>query len=141
MRVKWLILAGVALTVAGLALWMGFYPTDWQTWLGFSKVDYFTYGTNYAFASGPGPMILTAAGMSTIIGGLWRTHNCHYDGCWNIGRHKINGTPWCNTHHEQARHEKTVEELIAEQSEAILAQNELLSEQNELLRELLSRAA
>lgn len=127
MSLKTWFLIGVGVVVVGLGLWMGLKPTDWQTWMGFSKIDYFTYGTNYAFASGPGPMILTAAGMSTIIGGLWRTHNCHEDGCYRIGKHKVNGTPWCNLHHEAARHVKTVEEL--------------LTETNDLLRELLGKAA
>lgn len=128
-RIKRLLVAGAALVVVGLGLWMGLKPTDWQTWLGFSKVDYFQLGTNYAFASGPGPMILTAVGMSTIIASLWRAHNCHQEGCYRIGRHKVNGTPWCNVHHESARHEKTTEQLLAEQ-------NKLLEEQNRLLRQL-----
>jgi hypothetical protein len=58
---------------------------------------------NYDFTSGIGPMLLTAAGMSTLISGLWHAHNCHEPSCWRIGRHKIDGTPWCNLHHEHAR--------------------------------------
>jgi hypothetical protein len=111
---KRIIICGVLLAVAGLVLWMGFYPADWSNWLGFSQYDYFRAGTNYAFASGPGPMLLTAAGMSTIITGLWHAHNCHQDGCWRIGRHKVNGTPWCNFHHEQARLERSVEVMMDE---------------------------
>jgi|SRR5215469_7859671 len=114
------IILGAAVVVAGMGLWMGLKPDDWQQWLGFSKAAYFSEGTNYAFASGVGPMLLTAAGMSTIIGGLWHGHNCHEDGCWKIGRHKVNGTPWCNLHHEAARHVKTVEEILAEHT-ALLA--------------------
>lgn len=68
----------------------------------------------YGFTSGVGPMILTALGMSTLISGLWHTHNCHAEGCLRIGRHKINGTPWCNTHHHQARVTKTTDELLTE---------------------------
>jgi hypothetical protein len=126
---KRVIFTFVGIVAIGLGLWMGFYPEDWQNWLGFSKAAYFTNGQNYAFTSGPGPMLLTAAGMSTIIGGLWHTHNCHEDGCWKIGRHKVNGTPWCDMHHESARHIKTPEQLIEEQ-------NDLLREQNDLLRKM-----
>ena len=93
-----------ALVIIGLLIvWIALYPSDWQNWLGFSRADYFRYGTNYAFASGPGPMLLTAIGMSTIIAGLWHAVNCHADGCWRIARHKVNGSPWCNHHHEMAR--------------------------------------
>jgi len=59
---------------------------------------------NYDFTSGIGPMLLTAAGMTTLVSGLWHGHNCHAPGCWRIGRHRIDGTPWCNRHHRQARH-------------------------------------
>jgi len=57
----------------------------------------------YGFTSGVGPMYLAAIGYSTLVTGLWHTLNCHQDGCWKIGRHKVDGTPWCNTHHQDAR--------------------------------------
>jgi hypothetical protein len=77
------------LPVAGLAVWIALYPSDWQFWLGFSRKAYFVTGQNYAFASGVGPMLLTAIGLSTIITGLWRHLNCHTSGCPRIVRHKI----------------------------------------------------
>lgn len=66
----------------------------------------------YAFVSGIGPMLLTAIGMSTLIGGLWHHVNCHEPGCWWVGRHKVNGTPWCNRHHQSARAEQTTDDLL-----------------------------
>jgi len=57
-------------------------------------------------------MMLTTLGFGTIIGGLWKTHNCHYDGCWNIGKHKINGTPWCDVHQQQGLEAHTTDELL-----------------------------
>ncbi len=66
----------------------------------------------YGFTSGVGPMLLTALGMSTLITGLWHTHNCHEPRCWWIGRHKVNGTPYCNRHHQSAREEQTTDELL-----------------------------
>jgi hypothetical protein len=104
------ILTVAAIALGAWAVWIGLFPQDWQNWLGFSNQA----TGQYAFASGPGPMMLTAAGMGSIITGLWHAHNCHVDGCWSIGRHKINGTPYCNTHHEDARHEKTAEQLLSE---------------------------
>ena len=45
-------------------------------------------------------------GEVTIVAGLlaiYRKHVCHKDGCWRISRHTVNGSPWCNRHHEAAR--------------------------------------
>jgi hypothetical protein len=38
-----------------------------------------------------------------IFAALYRKHNCHQPRCWRIGRHVIDGTPWCNRHHQDAR--------------------------------------
>jgi hypothetical protein len=59
-------------------------------------------GPYYGFWSGFGSDI----GEVAIIGGMItmvRKHNCHESRCWRVGRHVVNGTPWCNHHHEQAR--------------------------------------
>lgn len=108
----------IAVIVAGLVTWMSLYPDDWENWLGFSRYDYFTAGTNYAFASGPGPMILTAAGLSTIIAGLWHHTNCHTAGCPWIVRHKIAGGEygvcgrcWRKIHGIPSEHKFTIEHL------------------------------
>lgn len=54
----------------------------------------------YNFWSGFGSDI----GEVVIIGGVWslyRKHNCHVKGCWRIGKHAVDGTPYivCATHH------------------------------------------
>lgn len=96
LRLRWLVL----LAVAGMAVWFGLYPDDWQNWLGFSRAAYFVNGQNYAFASGVGPMLLTATGLSTIIAGLWHHLNCRADGCARIGTHPDSrGVKWCWRHH------------------------------------------
>jgi hypothetical protein len=44
-----------------------------------------------------------------MIGGifaLYLKHTCHTSGCYRIGRHQVDGTPWCNKHHQQARKPK-----------------------------------
>lgn len=39
-----------------------------------------------------------------VIGALWLRHqNCHVKGCWRLGKHAVDGTPWCSKHHENAR--------------------------------------
>jgi hypothetical protein len=52
---------------------------------------------NYNFFSGS-----EAALVGAVIGG-YRKHNCHERRCWRIGRHMVNGTPWCDRHHGKAR--------------------------------------
>ena len=61
-----------------------------------------TTGPAYAFWSGTGSDL----GELAIIGGmitLVRKHNCHERRCWRVGRHVVDGTPWCNHHHHAAR--------------------------------------
>jgi hypothetical protein len=95
-RLRWFLL----LAAAALAVWMGLYPVDWQTWLGFTKAAYFTTGQNYAFYSGFGPMLVTSLGLSTIVAGLFKHLNCHVDSCPRISRHKIAGGEYgvCGRH-------------------------------------------
>lgn len=37
------------------------------------------------------------------VAGLWHAHNCHQPGCWRVGKHKVDGSPWCTRHHLRAR--------------------------------------
>ena len=59
-------------------------------------------GSHYLFWSGSGSDLaeLTLLG---AFAGVWHKHNCHTKGCWRIGKHVVEGTPWCNRHHEDAR--------------------------------------
>lgn len=50
--------------------------------------------------------IASDVGEITLIGaviGMWHKHVCHDAHCWRIGRHVVDGTPWCNKHHMSAR--------------------------------------
>ncbi|HEY2088620.1 MAG TPA: hypothetical protein VGH54_21695 [Mycobacterium sp.] len=67
---------------------------------------------NYDFASGVGPMLVTAVFSGGVIVSLWHGLNCAEHGCWRIGRHKVSGTPYCNRHHENARPERTELEVL-----------------------------
>ena len=75
-----------------------------QHWLAYETGSENTSGAppNYNFWSGFGSDLaeLTLAGG---VLGLWRKHNCHQKGCPRIGRHTVDGTPWCNRHHQAAR--------------------------------------
>jgi hypothetical protein len=79
---------------------------------------------NYDAFSGSLPVMVTILGMSTIITGLWHGVNCHHEGCWRIGRHKVKGTPWCNRHHEDARPGETLEDKLDRLISLLLAQGE-----------------
>lgn len=56
---------------------------------------------NYDFTSGIGPMLLTAASMTTLLGGMFRHASCHVDGCWRLGRYHVAGGQFrvCRKHH------------------------------------------
>jgi hypothetical protein len=56
------------------------------------------YGFWSGFGSDLGELALLAA-----VATFWRKHNCHQSRCWRLGRHTVDGTPWCNRHHGQAR--------------------------------------
>ena len=47
-----------------------------------------------------------------LLASLWHALNCHQGGCWRIGRHKVKGSPWCNSHHENARAAETLEDKL-----------------------------
>ena len=56
----------------------------------------------YAFWSGFGSDLSEIA-IPAAAWGLFRKHNCHQRRCWRIGRHVVDGTPWCDRHHQKAR--------------------------------------
>lgn len=66
-----------------------------------------TSGVWYGFWSGFGSDL----GEVAIIGagiGIFRKHNCHVQGCWRIGKHPVEGTPYivCRKHHPGISQEK-----------------------------------
>jgi len=98
-----MLLEGFAVAVAAHLPWLShFLAMDTQA------------SPNYDFGSGTGPMVLTALTSSTIIAGLWHGMNCHEPGCYRIGRHKVDGTPWCNSHQGKARASKSTDDLLRE---------------------------
>lgn len=59
-------------------------------------------GHAYAFWSGFGSDLGEVALIGAIFGAYHR-HACHEPRCWRVGRHTVDGTPWCNHHHQAAR--------------------------------------
>jgi|SRR5580692_7047980 hypothetical protein len=56
---------------------------------------------NYAAWSGSVPALITALGLTTIIGGAWHHLSCHVDGCRRIGKYHVAGGQYrcCRVHH------------------------------------------
>jgi len=59
-------------------------------------------GSYYGFWSGFGSDIGEVTILAAVVG-MWRKHACHTKGCWRIGKHTVDGTPWCTRHHQAAR--------------------------------------
>ncbi len=59
-------------------------------------------GPYYGFWSGFGSDLGELTIFAAVLG-VYHRHNCHTRHCWRIGRHVVDGTPWCNHHHQAAR--------------------------------------
>ena len=71
--------------------------THWLIWLlGINNEA----GRPYAFWSGFGGSIPDFLIVGSIAGYLLH-RNCHVSGCWRLGRHHVDGTPYvtCRKHH------------------------------------------
>jgi hypothetical protein len=78
--------------------------THWLAWR-FAMGDWpVPAGTpwTYQLWSGiiPGLTVLTLFG---AVLSMYHLHNCHSARCWRIGKHRINGTPWCTRHEAEGR--------------------------------------
>lgn len=99
-----------ALAVIGTAAWaIVAYEHGFAHFLGIDTQQ----SQNYDFVSGVGPMLITAVGYGGLITAVIGKFNCHEQGCWRIGKHHVNGTPWCGLHHSHARPERSENELLA----------------------------
>jgi len=67
-------------------------------WTGSSNVSGVWYGFWSGFAS-----ILERLIEVAMLAVLWYAHhNCHRRGCLMLGRHRVDGTPWCAKHHPRS---------------------------------------
>ena len=113
MRLRWLAALALAAFMVALACVYDRAVLHFLGWDGQTS-------DNYAAWSGSVPALFTLIGLSTIISGIWHGLNCHERGCWRYGRHKVNGSPWCNVHHEKARPQLTELDLLEEISTRVL---------------------
>lgn len=103
---------GIILGLVTLVVWDAF--THWLAWR-FAAGDWpVPQGTpwTYQLESGFIPA-LTVVGLYTLIVGAWHHLNCHEDRCWSIGKHKVDGTPYCTAHAEAARERASQQVTLA----------------------------
>jgi hypothetical protein len=92
--------AVIAFAVAGAVAVAVSWPLGLQGWLAVHTGTVNEPGPYYGFFSGFGSDLSELA-LLAGVGGLLRRYNCHVHGCWRVGRHPVEGTPFtvCRHHH------------------------------------------
>lgn len=112
------------------------YAAVWHTWglLFGLGVHPYPAGTpwTYQLWSGFVPALTVLSLLGTLFS-LYHLRNCHRDGCWRLGKHTVNGSPWCNVHIGEVRPEKTEHDLL---TEILAVQREQLAALLDVLHEL-----
>lgn len=109
----WKFFAALAVLWAGALTWCGLYhPYGLRFAMGIWPVPQGTPWP-YQLESGFVPA-LTVLTLLSAVGSLYHLHNCHQDGCWRFGKHRVNGTPYCQHHHHLVRPLRSTEELLTD---------------------------
>jgi hypothetical protein len=118
---RWL-LVPAALLLAAAGTYAAGHPYGARAAIGIWPVP---QGTpwEYQFWSGfvPALTVLTLLG---AVGSMYHVHNCRQDGCWRIGKHRVNGVPWCGRHVKHAAPHASTEELLTQILGELRAQRE-----------------
>jgi hypothetical protein len=109
-RVPWWAPTGLA--TAALIVTVALHPWGAATAIG---VHPYPAGTpwEYQLLSGFVPALTVLTLLGALVS-MYHVRNCHKDGCWRIGRHRVSGTPWCNRHVGEARPSVSTEELLTQ---------------------------
>jgi hypothetical protein len=102
---------------AGLAWDMAAHWLGWRFAMGDWPVPDGTPWT-YQLESGFIPA-LTVLSLLTAILGTYHLHNCHSARCWRLGKHRINGSPWCSRHEDEGRQAHAAEATLADVCERL----------------------
>lgn len=98
--------------VLAAAVWSGFaHPWGWAFAIGVHPYPGPQTPWTYQLFSGFLPA-LTVVSLLGAVSSLWHLKNCHEDGCWRIGKHVVNGSPWCNRHVAKVTPERTENEIL-----------------------------
>lgn len=107
------LLTAVILAVLSVAAWsITAHPWGWLYGLGVHPYPA-SSSTPWTYQMWSG--IIPALTITTLLGSLgaaYHLHNCHYETCWRLGKHRVGGTPWCSRHLHYAKQERSVEELL-----------------------------
>lgn len=99
----------LALVLTGLGLFLGLVvPYGFIHFLGIDTQQ----SDNYDFFSGVGPVFVTAIGYGGLVTALVGKFNCHSKRCWRVGKHHVNGSPWCNSHVKDVRPLRAEHEIL-----------------------------
>ena len=98
-----LIRSALVAALLGVILAIVFFHS-YQHWLAVHTGTVNESGPFYGFWSGFGSDIGEATLIATVCVGIYtgfRKVNCHAKGCWRIGHHQLEGTPYhlCSHHH------------------------------------------
>jgi hypothetical protein len=116
----------------------------WLTFAGLSAYSMVKHWLAWRFGTGTWPVpqgtgwpyqlesgFVPALTVLTLLGALtsmWHLHNCHSDRCWRLGKHKINGTPWCSKHEDEGRRYQAEHDVMSQILTAQLETNRLLTQ-------------
>jgi hypothetical protein len=67
----------------------------------------------YQLWSGFVPALTVLSLLGTLVS-LYHLKNCHRDGCWRLGKHVVNGAPWCSVHVSGVMPELSEHDLLTE---------------------------
>ena len=115
MRLRWLALPALAAVAWSIEA----HPWGWLYGLGVHPYPA-SSGTAWPYQLWSG--FIPALTVLTLLGAAvsyYHVRNCHHEKCWRIGKHLINGTPWCTRHAALVRPERSDHEIL-EQIASIL---------------------
>lgn len=123
-RTRWVLIPVAAALVLAAGAYMAAHPYGDRFAIGIWPVPPGTPWT-YQLESGfiPALTVLTLLG---ALASMWHVHNCHYETCWKLGKHRINGTPWCSGHKQYGEHEVSDHHLLEQILNALNYQSDLL---------------
>lgn len=96
----------------------------WHTWGLLFGIGVHPYpaGTPWTYQLWSGFIpALTVLSLLGSLGAAYHLHNCHADRCWRIGKHRVEGTPWCTRHLAQAKAERTAVAVLESIEAVVLA--------------------
>jgi hypothetical protein len=108
--------------------------STFQHWLAVHTGTVNEPGVYYGFWSGFGSDIGEYAILVGLTAGLYhsfRRHNCHERGCWRIGLHHVDGTPFiaCRKHHPVLKGDKPPKGHMAEAYRLAQAEKQRLAQE------------